>query len=145
MTAMGYAAPMAKKKQPKMGPYLKTAMWMNHILLALDMSQEAFAERAGLSRGGVAKLLYGITRPRFDTLEKVRAAAPPDLRNIEVEVDDNKEPFSRPTMIIAKHLERVPTLEERAAVASRLLQLLPEISKEVHRQFAGGKLRSIKG
>jgi transcriptional regulator with XRE-family HTH domain len=47
---------------------------LRHHRLSAGLTQEALAERAGLSVHGVQKLERGVTRPYRDTLDRLLAA-----------------------------------------------------------------------
>src|SRR5215831_7661937 len=49
---------------------------LRHHRLAAGLTQEALAERAGLSVHGIQKLERGVTGPYRDTLERLLAALP---------------------------------------------------------------------
>src|SRR5215472_14835344 len=49
---------------------------LRHYRLAVGLTQEALAERAGLSVHGIQKLERGVTRPYRDTVERLLAALP---------------------------------------------------------------------
>lgn len=85
MIALGYDRPMTvkKKRVAKMGPHLRSAQWVQAVVDYHGKSVEDFAEMADMSRGGVNKLLYGQQRIRWDSLEKLKAVAPPTLKDFD--------------------------------------------------------------
>ena len=70
--------------------------WKTQQPKGKSVSEEAFAEHAKLSRGGFRKLLDGDNRPRFDTVQKLRAVAPSHLKNLEPSQPVESRPMSDP-------------------------------------------------
>src|SRR5215813_2315141 len=73
--------------------------------LAAGLTQEALAERAGLSVHGIQKLERGVTRPYRDTVERLLAALP-------LSVDNQGE--LRTAAGVASRVPRFPTLAKVA-------------------------------
>ena len=80
---MGYVPERGRKGVPVSVKHTKSAAWVTAIFKASGLSQEAFAAKAKLSRGGLTKMMSGEQRPRFDSVEKLRAVAPPHMQDPE--------------------------------------------------------------
>jgi non-specific serine/threonine protein kinase len=78
---------------------------LRHHRLAAGLTQEALAERAGLSVHGIQKLERGVTRPYRDTLDRLLAALP-------LSVDD--QAVLRAATGVASRAPRSPTATKLA-------------------------------
>jgi transcriptional regulator with XRE-family HTH domain len=84
MIAQEYVHPRdvaTRNADAKIGPHRRSALWVQALVSHYEESQEKFAERVGMSRGGIAKLYYGQQRPRGDSLEKLTRVAPDHLKH----------------------------------------------------------------
>jgi non-specific serine/threonine protein kinase len=113
---------------------------LRHHRLAIGLTQEALAERAGLSVHGIQKLERGVTRPYRDTVERLLAA-------LALSVDDQAE--LRTAAGEASRAPRIPTAAKVArhnlpVSVTSLIGREQELG-EVVRRLMGARLLTLTG
>lgn len=121
--------------------------WKSQQPAGASVSEEAFAEAAKLSRGGLRKLFDSDRRPRHDTTEKLRAVAPAHLKDPYAPQDPDLTEMSDPDRtvlpsnnagayvvktyegrMVAEAVDELSDAKARRTAVRRILNVLDELN-----------------
>lgn len=151
MRRPGYAGRYVVKRRsdPKIGPHVETAAWVKAIIEHFHDTQETFAERLQMSRGGVAKWFYGKQEPSLRSFQKLKSVAPEHLKDFDsfrsmYRLGTAPAPAGdRPHIVREQAAGYVARSEEAAYIARRIDALEDGALREKAMEECSAKIREL--